>query len=134
MNKTRAIPNRVGVLVIAFLAVSLSASTAYGTEVSKHRLTHKELKELIANAATPADHQKIAAYYRGEAQRLRQTAKEHQEWGDIYAKGSAGSESKHPGMSNGAPHCHKWADLEEEEAKEADALAAAHDDMAKAPK
>ena len=134
MNKTKAIPNRVGVLVLAFLAVSLSAGSANGADVSKHRLSQNELKALIANAATLADHQKIAAYYRGEAQRLRQSAKEHQDWGDIYAKESAGSESKHPGMSNGAPHCHKWAGLQEEEAKEADALAAAHDDMAKAPK
>ena len=114
-------------LVALMLSSLISVYSAEQPVVSK-----KELKVLLKTAKEPVDHQKIAAYYRHEAQRLRLSAREHQEWGDIYAKGPAGAESKHPGMTNGAPHCHKWADLEEQEAKEADALAAEHDEMAKA--
>ena len=96
MNGRWATNNRSGILLVILLTALLCAGFETSAAAS-HRLTKGELKELIASAATPEDHQKIAAYYRGEAQRLRQSAKEHQDWGDIYARGSAGSESKHPG-------------------------------------
>jgi hypothetical protein len=35
-------------------------------------------------------------------------------------------------LGQGAPHCHHWAQLDAEQAKEAEALAALHEDMAKA--
>ena len=40
--------------------------------------------------------------------------------------------SKHgTDFGQGAPHCQHWAELDNEQAKEADALAALHDAMAK---
>lgn len=122
--------SRLTIALTLIALTLLSLISVYSAE--QPIISKKELKTLLTTAKTPADHQKIAAYYRHEAQRLRQSAKEHQEWAEIYAKAPAGAESKHPEMTNGAPHCEKWADLEEQEAKEADALAAAHADMAKA--
>jgi len=98
---------------------------------AKVTLSKKQVKDLIANAKEPGDHLKLAAYFHQEAQRLEQSGKEHQKWGAIYAKGPAGSESKHPGMTNGAPHCEKWGASEIEAAKEAEAMAKMHEDMAK---
>jgi hypothetical protein len=97
-------------------------------------LSKKELKVLIANAKSPAEHEKIAAYYRDQAQRLTASAKEHAEMAEVYAKNpvSAAMESKHGvAFGQGASHCRRWAQLDEEQAKEAEALAALHDEMAK---
>lgn len=37
----------------------------------------------------------------------------------------------HPGMTNGAPHCDKWGDMEIQAGKEAEAMAKMHEDIAK---
>jgi hypothetical protein len=114
------------------MLVTLTAQVS--TAASEHKLTKKELKELIANAKTPEDHQKVAAYYRAEAKRLRASAQEHKEWAETYAKSPVYTtrESKTGDTLMGPSHCKKWAELESEEADEADALAASHEDMAKA--
>jgi len=39
---------------------------------------------------------------------------------------------KNNAFGQGAVHCRKWAELDAEQAKEADALAQMHEDMAKA--
>lgn len=119
-------------LTTASLIALMLLSLVYIYSAEQPVVSKKELKVLLKTAKEPVEHQKIAAYYRHEAQRLRLSAKEHKEWADIYAKEPAGAESKHPGMTNGAPHCQKWADLEAQEAQEADALAAEHEEMAKA--
>jgi hypothetical protein len=42
-------------------------------------------------------------------------------------------EAKHgTAFAQGAPHCKRWAELSAEQAKEAEALAAMHEEMAKA--
>ena len=47
------------------------------------KLSRTQLKELIANAKEPADHQKLAAYYRGKAEEANA---EHQDMLAAYAK------------------------------------------------
>ncbi|MGH9551463.1 MAG: hypothetical protein ACRD3W_18905, partial [Terriglobales bacterium] len=51
---------------------------------SNPTISKKELKVLLKTAKEPADHEKIASYYRQEAARLRQSAKEHAELAAIY--------------------------------------------------
>ena len=53
---------------------------------------------------------------------------------EIYAKDPmyVGREAKTGDTQMGPSHCRKWAKLEAEEAKEAESLAALHEDMAKA--
>ena len=121
-------------IVAVLLAVLLTVVPRTGRAASEHRLTKKELKALIASAKTPEDHQKIAAYYREEAKRLHANAKEHADLAEVYAKHPPfpAMGAKHGDTVPGVGHCRKWADLENQEADEADALAAQHEDMAKA--
>jgi len=98
---------------------------------------HEEGIEDLAyykTAKEPPEHLRIAVYYRQEAARLTASSKEHAELALTYAK-----TVPHPMVSKhgdsfglGAPHCKKWAELQAEEAKEAEALATLHEDMAKA--
>jgi hypothetical protein len=92
------------------------------------RLTHKQLDDLIKNAKEPADHEKLVAYYRQEAARLKQGAKEHETAAKIYS----GSGMVKPGGANGAPHCDTWAKLDMQAAEQTEALASMHEEMAKA--
>jgi len=88
---------------------------------------------LLKTAKEPAEHQKIAAYYRQEAARLTQSAKEHDELAAIYKQTppNPAMESKHGSSVEGASHCNRWAELDAEQAKEAQALAVLHEGMAK---
>jgi len=93
-----------------------------------------ELKVLLKTAKAPADHLKIAAYYKQEAARLAQSAKEHSQLAAIYQQHpfNAALEAKHGSAVEGVSHCRRWAELASEQAKEAEALAALHEGMAKA--
>jgi hypothetical protein len=122
--------------VIATLAVTslvLVYSVAQDNKTSVP--TNKELKVLLKTATEPPQHLRIAAYYRAEAARLRQSAKEHSDLAAIYSETHpfAAMESKHgDAFGLGASHCKKFAELAEEQAKEVDALVVLHEDMAKA--
>ena len=113
---------------LSFVPISMAST-------NKQVISRKEFKVLLRTAKEPPEHQKIAAYYRQEAQRLTASSKEHEEMAEIYAKNPPfpAMESKHgDAFGQDASHCRKWAQLIAEQAKEAEALAALHEDMAKA--
>jgi hypothetical protein len=124
------------VAVIVTLAVTSLVSVYSVAQDNKASVpTKKELVTLLKTANEPAQHLRIAAYYRAEAARLRQSAKEHSDLAAIYGEKHpfAAMESKHgDAFGQGANHCKKFAQLAEEQAKEADALVVLHQDMAKA--
>ena len=122
---------------IAFLAIisaallSLTPVFATATE-KKPALKKKELMALLANAKTPADHRVIASYYRYETLRLTHTSKEHFERAVSYKRTSTTAGGRQVVLYQGmAKHCERLAQLQAEQAKEADALASLHEDMAK---
>jgi hypothetical protein len=120
----------VAVLAVLSFPAFMSAQGTLNTPVSK-----KEFKALLKTAKEPSEHRKIADYYRQEAQRLTVSSKEHAEMAEFYAKNPPfprALESKHGDTVMGASHCRKWAELNADEAKEAESLAALHEDMAKA--
>jgi hypothetical protein len=120
-------------LLALFLASSLLSTYAAASE--NQVITKKEFKTLLKTAKEPVEHRKIAAYYRQEAARLTASAKEHEELAEVYAKNPPfpAMEAKHgTAFAQGAPHCKRWAELSAEQAKEAEALAAMHEEMAKA--
>lgn len=132
MQTTRM--NLLAALAIIALALSSFAPVSIA-EKDKPVISKKELKTLLKNAKEPVEHRKIAEYYRQEAQRLTASSKEHSELAEIYAKNPPfpAMEAKHgTAFGQGAPHCKRWAELDAEQAKEAEALAALHEDMAKA--
>lgn len=110
-------------LIVAFAGTNVMRLAAQEKSV---KLSHEQLNDLIKNAKEPADHQKLAAYYRQEAARLKQEAQEHELAAKIY--GVRGQTK--PTVANGAPHCDNWAKLDTEAAKEAEALATMHANMA----
>lgn len=114
----------------AILTLVSFSSTFASAETS---ISKKEVNALIKNAKAPADHLKIAAYYRQEAARLNKVAKEHADMAALYKQNppNAALEAKHGSAVEGTGHCNRWAELSKEEAKQANALATLHENMAK---
>jgi hypothetical protein len=134
MKNVQHIHSTIAVLAIV---VALSLVSVYSVAQDKKSSvpTRKELVTLLKTAKEPPEHHRIAAYYRHEAASLVQSAKEHSELAAIYQEHHpfAAMESKHgDAFGQGASHCQKFADLAKEQAKEAEALAAIHEGMAKA--
>jgi len=133
MKNVQRIHSTIAVLAVV---VALSLVSVYSVAQDKKSFvpTRKELVTLLKTAKEPPEHRRIAAYYRHEAASLVQSAKEHSELAAIYQEHHpfAAMESKHgDAFGQGASHCQKFADLAKEQAKEAEALAAIHEDMAK---
>jgi hypothetical protein len=127
MKTVRTNPSLV--LVIALTLVSLT--TAYPSAAqSNPTISKKELKVLLKTANEPVEHRKIAAYYQQQAARLRADAKTHQEMAEAYGQNPTFA-AMGPKQGDPASHCQRWAQLDEEQAKEAGALAAEHENMAK---
>ena len=104
-------------LIIAVLfTISIPA---YPTTQSGDMPTKDEVTTLLKSAKTPLEHHRIAMYYNQEALRLRREANLHRAWANIYSKGQ------------GAAHCTNLVKVYEQGAKDADALATMHEDMAK---
>ena len=134
MKNVQRIHSTIAVLAIV-VALSLVSVYSVAQDKTSSVPTRKELVTLLKTAKEPPEHRRIAAYYRHEAASLTQSAKEHSELAAIYQEHHpfAAMESKHgDAFGQGASHCQKFADLAKEQAKEAEALAAIHEDMAKA--
>jgi len=120
--------------VLALVLASSLLST-YAAASENQVITKKEFKTLLKTAKEPVEHRKIVEYYRQEAARLTASAKEHEELAEVYAKNPpfpAMEAKRGTAFAQGAPHCKRWAELSAEQAKEAEALAAMHEEMAKA--
>lgn len=131
MNGTK---NLVSALLIAALFALPFASVYTVAQVQKVP-TKKELKVLLKSAKEPQEHLRIAAYYPQEAAHKRAEAKEHSDLAAIYEKDKpfAAMEAKYgKAFGQGADHCKTFATLAADQAKEADVLAAVHEEMAKA--
>jgi hypothetical protein len=116
---------------VAFLLGAALGSSALAVEPSI-KLSRSEVKTLIQTAKTPADHTKLANYYRAEAMRLQAEVKDHEEMAALYDKNPAG----HPipkGQTLGA-HCRNLVKDISDEAKEASEMATMHEEMAKTAK
>ncbi len=114
----------LGLLLPTFASGQTGVNTA--TNPAHKKLSHKELKNLIATAKTREDHLRIADYYRGEAARLRKEATEHQDLATAYANGTIWE----PPKLGLLQHCKQFAESFAHAAEVADALAADHQKMA----
>jgi hypothetical protein len=126
--------NLIAAVLSIALLISLSFTSVPLFGQDKKIPTKKELSTLLKTAKEPADHLRIAAYYQQEGLRARQAAQGHAKLATIYEQTHpfAAQELKHGNsFGQGASHCKKFAELAEQRAKEADALAALHTQMAK---
>jgi len=65
----------ITVILTFILALTFQAFAA--SSQSPERLSKKELATLVANAQTPTEHRRIAAYYSAEAARLSAESTDH---------------------------------------------------------
>lgn len=113
----------------AFLTSASAAPVAQASK-SSDLLTAKEVRELIANAKTPADHVKLQKHYAALAAKYDAEAAEHAAEAQAYRKNPSFMDSKHPINPGTASHCDRFAELSRDAAKEARDLASAHEQMA----
>src|SRR4051794_33134713 len=73
-------------------------------------LTKQEVKTLISKAHTAEEHNRIAAYFKANAQKLDAQAAEHEELAAEYAKQPTIHEAKHPMSGETASHCKFFAE------------------------
>lgn len=114
-------------VVLALIAIGLAA-IGVGAE-SARKMSKKEVKALIANASSRADHEKLAAYYQGEAARLKAEQRDHEEEAAEYFKNpSSHPVPKYPTLGQ---HCRDLAGYYGMAAQKAEAMAEMHQTLAK---
>jgi septal ring factor EnvC (AmiA/AmiB activator) len=119
-----------GRLAVLTLSLALLACTVVvrATAETPASLSKKELK---AMSATPADQERLAAYYREKAEHLRAKAQEFAAQADHLATQPATIESKQGISCNCASHYRYFSKLYAQEAKDAETLAAQHEQLSK---
>ena len=126
MTTTHRNFGRLAPLVAFFLALLVCTSAVQAAEVSPS-LSKKELKAL---SATPAGHQRLAAYYREKAQHLRAKAQEFSAQADYLATQPATIESKQGISCNCTSRYRYFSKLYAREAKDAETMAARQEQLA----
>jgi hypothetical protein len=112
-------------LSLAILACTVAARAAAETPAI---LSQKEIQSL---SATPANHERLAAYYREKAEHLRAKAQKFAAQADYLATQPATIESKQGISCNCTSHYRYFSKLYAQEAKEAETLAAQHEQRSK---
>ncbi|WP_321476972.1 hypothetical protein [uncultured Paludibaculum sp.] len=105
LSLNRAIASAV---VLAGLVMS-GPSPASASEM-KTALKPKEVKSLMANAKTPADHMELARSFMAMAERHDAEAAEHEALAAEYTRNPQVSAAKHPMAPNSAEHCKFFAE------------------------
>lgn len=88
--------------LLLIFGVSLVTWGAPAASDDSKELTKTELKQLIATAKTPADHQKLAEHFREETARFEEKRTEHVQMLASYEKNREQYRNKFPSM---ADHC-----------------------------
>ncbi len=125
-----------GTLRLAVFAVAtamLTAVVSVPAGAADKPLKKSELKSLVANAETKADHERIAQYFDTEAAKYEAEAKDHGELSQVYKKSGPGS-PKYPGSMQTFNHCDSLSTSLQKAADDARALAADHRGMEKEAK
>ena len=94
-------------------------------------LSGKEVRDLIANAKTPAEHRKLAKHFAAVAARYEAEAADHAAEAKAYRAAPNASEAKRPGGPDTALHCDRLAEAARNAATAARDLARDHEQMAK---
>ena len=121
-------PVRVVLRIIGILLSVAMALTLAQPAGQKDKLTRKELKGLIASAKTPADHERIAAYYRAQAEQLKAKHREHERDLAEYYKNPSRYPGKYPTMGD---HCRSLAGYYKMAAERAATSAEMHEKLAR---
>ena len=118
------------ILPAVFLALLANTVVIRAAAQTPPSLSKKELKTLLATAKTPADKERIAAYYREQAQVLKAKAQKFSAEADYLATQPATIESKQGISCNCTSHYRYFSKLYCEESKDAETLASQHAQLA----
>ena len=121
-------------LVTAAMVMLMGVVSVPASADDSKILKKDELKNLIANAKTAQDHQRIADHYNAKAEQFEAEATEHAEEAAKYKASPNMHEMKHPGSPQTASHCESMARSLRDAAKQAKQLAEDHQAMAKGAK
>ena len=118
---------------VLLLALLMALATNVGTaaEQQKAMLSNKQVKALVANAKSPADHLKLARHYAAVAEKHEAEANEHLALAAEYRKAPRPSETKRPMSPDTAAHCEYYAQHCRKAAQEMRAMAKMHEELAK---
>jgi hypothetical protein len=114
--------------------VTTTPSAAMPESRSGDLLTVADVTALVASAASPADHEKLARHFSALAARFDGDAATHDALAKALRAGPNPSETKRPGAPDTAAHCERLASLAKQAAGEARQLATTHEQMAVAAK
>jgi hypothetical protein len=130
---TRTPDNFARHVLLSVISLALLASTVAvaATAQTIPSLSKKEVKTLLATAKTPADQERLAVYYRDKARDLRAKAQQFAARAESMQGLPAVYESKQGIACQCAFHYRYFSQLYAQEAKDADRLAAQHDQLAK---
>jgi hypothetical protein len=116
--------------ISSLVAVLLFATLGYAAQLqpSSEKLSKQELMSLIANAKTPAEHQRLANYYQATAKDYLAESKMHEEMADQYRANALTSSSKF--ATGTVSHCEYISKSLKASAEQSQKLAHEHEEMA----
>lgn len=117
--------------VLAALIGVISYAVSGAAAEPARELTNKEVKELLKKASTPQDHLRLAAHFAAKAKKYQAESAEHADMAKMYRVQPTVSEVKRPMAPDTAAHCEFISESLAKAAKEARAMADAHEKMAK---
>lgn len=121
--------------VLSILALALTMTTSafgeaqQGAQAKAEHLSKQQLTTLIANAKTPAEHERIAQFYVAKAQDYTAQANMHEAMIAAYKANSSLSNDKNWAATIG--HCEYFAQTLKEKAVKSQELAELHAQMAR---
>lgn len=120
--------NKWNWLTMLLLGLILMAYGSPSPGASQSKLNKNELKTLIANAKTPQDHERLAAYYRSQEQLAKSGVAEHEQMLQRYHENPLSHRfTKTPSPDD---HCRTMIRLFGDKARHFSALAQYHERLA----
>ena len=118
------------IATLALIASAFLLGGAVPMPAAEIQLSKQEVKDLVANAKTPADHLKLAAWYNAEAANLEAEAQEHELSADANRGRGETLGAKGPMNGRTAGHCDYFARTARETASNYRSLAAGQLELA----
>ena len=123
----------LGGSAIAVFALMLGSFSSQAASTVGDKLTNKQVKELITNARTPADHMKLAKHFDAKADELAAESQKHAQLADQYRHTQVLASDEHTPTNfyvEEAGHCARLASKLSEAADAARDLAHDHEQIA----
>ncbi len=115
-------------IFIILLFVFALTFTAHAAGNSRERLTKRQVNALIATAKTPTDHERLAAYYRTQADKYLAQSKYHAAMANKFKANPVTSNDKF--VHQTVDHCEYYAETLKAQSEKAAALAEQQEQMA----